>query len=69
MKNGWHKILDYDVYIKDNKVLRGTLGDGVAYRPANPYKWDKRYRCWIKTTGINISTFRKGVKRESIIMA
>ncbi len=69
MKNGWHKILGYDVYIEDNKVLRGTLGDGVTYRSVNPYKWNKRYRCWIKTTGINTSTFRKSVKRESIIMA
>lgn len=69
MKDGWHTILGYDVYTEDNKVLRGTLGDGVTYRPAYPYKWNKRYRCWIKTTGINTSTFCKGVKRELIIMA
>lgn len=69
MKDGWHKILDYDVYVENNKVLRGTLGEGVTYRPAYPYKWDKRYRAWIKNIGVNTSTFHKGVKRESIIMA
>lgn len=69
MKDGWHIILGYDVYIENNKVLRGTLGEGITYRPAYPYKWDKRNRCWIKNTGISINSFRNGVKRESIVMA
>lgn len=69
MKDGWHNILGYDVYIKNNKVLRGTLGEGSTYRTAYPYKWDKTHRCWIKNTGVSINSFRNGVKRESIVMA
>lgn len=69
MKNGWHKILGYDVYIEDNKVLRGTLGEGSTYRTAYPYKWDKTHRCWIKNTSVSINSFRNGVKRESMVMA
>ena len=41
MKDGWHNILGYNVYIENNKVLRGTLGEGSTYRTAYPYKWDK----------------------------
>lgn len=69
MKDGWHIILGYDVYIENNKVLRGTLGEGIAYRPAYPYKWDKTHRCWIKNTGVSINSFRNSVKRESMVMA
>lgn len=69
MKDGWHIILGYDVYIENNKVLRGTLGEGSTYRTTYPYKWDKTHRCWIKNTGVSINSFRNGVKRESIVMA
>ena len=69
MKNGWHKILGYDVYIENNKVLRGTLGEGSTYRTAYPYKWDKTHRCWIKNVDVSVNSFRNGVKRESVIMA
>ena len=34
MKDGWHIIAGYDVYVEDNKVIRGTLGDGVTYQSA-----------------------------------
>ena len=69
MKDGWHTILGYDVYVENNKVMRGTLGEGSTYRTAYPYKWDKTHRCWIKSAGICVNSFRNGVKRESIVMA
>lgn len=68
MKDGWHTILGYDVYVENNKVLRGTLGEGSTYRTAYPYKWNKTHRCWIKNTGVSVNSFRNGVKRESIVM-
>lgn len=69
MKDGWHIILGYDVYIENNKVLRGTLGEGITYRPAYPYKWDKKCRCWIKVSGITVGSFRHNVKKEMVVMA
>lgn len=69
MKDGWHTILGYDVYVENNRILRGTLGEGFTCRTAYPYKWNKTYRCWIKNTGVSINSFRNGVKRESMIMA
>lgn len=69
MKDGWHTILGYEVYVENNKVLRGTLGEGVTYRPAYPYRWDRTSNCWIQTIKMNINTFRNGINRETVKMA
>lgn len=68
MKDGWHTILGYDVYVENNRILRGTLGEGSTYRTAYPYKWDKTHRCWIKNAGVSVNSFRNGVKRGSMVI-
>lgn len=35
MKDGWHKINGYTVYIEDNKVVRGVTDNRTTY----PYKY------------------------------
>lgn len=37
-KDGWHVIKGFKVYVENNRILRGTLGNGTDYRLAYPYK-------------------------------
>lgn len=59
MKDGWHKIKGYEIYVEDNCVMRGIKYDynniPVA---AYPYKIVKDG--YSNTTGVNVSTFRSG---------
>lgn len=68
MKDGWHKIAGYDVYIEDNKVIRGTLGEGTSnYRTAWPYIWiGGPPNVWSNCTGLSVEAFRAGVRRGTV---
>lgn len=66
MKDGWHKLLGYEVYVEDGKILHGVLGAGNSRRTAYPYRWTKD--CWALETGITVSAFRAGVNRGTIKM-
>lgn len=69
MKDGWHSISGYDVFIENGKVMRGTLGSGTNYRPVYPYKHFLGDRGWYNVSGqIIANAFRYGVKRGFIIM-
>ena len=70
MKDGWHKICGYDIYIEDNKVIRGSLGSGLNYRPAYPFKHYKGCSGWHNVAGeLTVSAFRYGIKRGSVMMS
>lgn len=70
MKDGWHIIYGYDVYVEDGKIIRGTLGKGLNYRTAYPYKHFRGQEGWYNVAGmLTISAFRYGVKNGFIMMA
>jgi hypothetical protein len=58
MKDGWHKIQGYEVYVENNKVIRGLKENGTL--PAYPYKTAKDGG-WDNAAGVSVSTFSKGV--------
>ena len=71
VKDGWHSVDRYDVWVEDGKVLRGVKrtisddGSGTLY----PYRWmGKPYNCFTNVSGISLSALRSGLKRGSIIM-
>lgn len=65
MKDGWHKICGYDVYVENDKVLRGTKYNGTlsayVYRRVNEREWANDY-------GITVNVFKAGVRRGTIKM-
>ena len=65
MKNGWHMIMGFKIYVEDNKVLRGIDDNRTVY----PYRWDNRLKCWNECSGISVSAFRKGLNEERMKMA
>ena len=65
VKNGWHTISGYTVYVEDSKVLRGLSSD--KQRAVFPYRAVKDG--WDNASGLTVDAFRVGVRRETIIMA
>lgn len=69
MKDGWHVIAGYNVYVEDDKITHGTLGEGTSnYRTAWPYRWDNKYNAWNNCTRLTVAAFRAGVKRGTITL-
>lgn len=59
MKNGWHKIKGYEVYVEDNYIIRGIKYDCNGYPvPSYPYKRNKNKRDYDNITRVNVSTFK-----------
>lgn len=67
ISDGWHNIAGYSVWVEDGLIRRGTLGEGVTYRPAWPYRWSKECRAWVKEV-LTPDAFRAGVRRGTIKM-
>ena len=77
IKDGWHIIAGYDVYVEGGKILRGVLGFVCArpYRKEYGTQYDDSMRKvrvwtggWNECAGISVSAFRAGVKRGTITL-
>lgn len=78
MKDGWHIVCGYKVYIEDGCVMRGVSHD--EERPTAPYTVNWKYQKtpygkikmiedgWDNDSGISVEAFRSGVKRGTKIM-
>lgn len=66
MKDGWHKIYGYDVYIENNIVIRGTKANGTL--PAYVYR-ACRAGGWDRDNSVTVNAFRAGVRRGTIKMS
>ncbi len=64
-KDGWHKICGYNVYIENDKVLRGTKSNGTL--PAYVYRRVNE-RTWSHEENITVNAFRAGIRRGTIRM-
>lgn len=67
VKNGWHRICGYDVYVVDGCVVRGILGEEFNLRTAYPYRVCKTGgldNCY----GISVEAFRSGCRRGTVCM-
>lgn len=68
IKDGWHKIYNFDVYVEDDRVLRGIKkdrngGEVTAY----PYSACKTGG-WDNASGVKVDTFRRGLKDGRYIL-
>lgn len=69
MKDGWHTIQGYNVYIENDRVLGGVKGYGtLKASPTHPYKTIRGMIGWHNCTGVKVSTFSKGVARGNYRM-
>lgn len=56
MKDGWHRIKGYEVFVEDNCIIRGTAGNNTTW----PYLCNKRLGCYVNKSGVKASTFARG---------
>lgn len=65
VKDGWHKIAGYDVYVKSGNVKRGVTADGQ--RATYPYRASK---CggWDNDPYMSVDNFRRKVNNGTAAM-
>lgn len=63
MNDGWHKLYEYDVYVEEEKVLRGLDREGKLVHPFKRYEKNKYIYKKVK-----LDTLRKALKRGSMIL-
>lgn len=64
VKDGWHKVYGYDVYVEDGKVNRAISNGVTAY----PYRVSK-YGGWDIDTHMTLDALRAGLSRGTMIMS
>lgn len=67
MTDGWHSIGGYRVYVENNRVIRGVVGEYLGTKTAYPYRRDRRHKnLWDNVSGLTCNAFKSGVKRGTI---
>lgn len=68
IKDGWHTIQGYRVYVENGFILRGMKLDyNGSLVPAWPYR-ACRTGGWDNCTGLSVSAFSAGARRGSITL-
>lgn len=55
MKNGWNVIKEENVFVEDDKIIRGERDGRTTY----PYKQTKT-GAWENAAGVRVSTYKRG---------
>lgn len=66
MKDGWHTIAGYSVFVEGGMIVRGMKNSDTL--PAYVYRWSKSLNCWTKEESITPAAFRAGLKRGTIAL-
>lgn len=67
MKDGWHTVKGFIVYVEDGYVIRGLTDDEL--RTTYCYRYNKKLRCLVATGRITVDAFRAGVRRGTVTMS
>lgn len=68
MRDGWHTLQGYVVYIENNKVLRGIKRDHNNQEiPAFPFRQIDAHT-WSNCSGISAPAFIAGARRGTIAL-
>lgn len=69
VKDGWHTICGYSVWVEDGKVRRGVSGEGCNMHPIYPYRWaGKPHNCFVSDPNMSADAFRNAVRRGTAQM-
>lgn len=66
VKDGWHEIAGYTVFVENGEIVRGMTSD--KQRTTWCYRYN-RSGGWDKEDSITVDAFRAGVRRGTIKMA
>lgn len=65
VKDGWHKIAGYDVYVENGNVKRGVTADGQ--KATYPYRAGK-YGGWDNDVYMSVDNFRRKANNGTAAM-
>ena len=65
IKDGWHVLMGYDVYVENSRVLYGVTSDGQ--QTIYPFR-SVRTGGWDNASGLTVDSFRAGIRRGTIRM-
>lgn len=69
VKDGWHTICGYEVYVEDGKVRRGIATVSGNQTTIYPYRWlGKPYNCYTSDPYMSVDAFRSAVNRGTAQM-
>ena len=70
MKDGWHTVKGYEVYVYEGKVIRGKKYDFNGQElPSYPYKYLDDYNSYVNVSGqLSFSAFRSCLSRGTVKM-
>ena len=63
VKDGWHSVCGFDVYVENGIVKRGIVGGCTAY----PCRKSK-YGGWVIDTHMTLDALRSGLLRDTVII-
>lgn len=69
MKDGWHHIKGYRVYVEFGYIWRGTKETANGRVAAWVYRYNPRYGGWYYVEHITPSAFAAGVRRGTVKLA
>lgn len=69
LRDGWHMVAGWEVYVEDGRILRGVMEDCNGSRvPCYPMRRDRRdARVWDRET-LTPAAFRAGLARGTVRM-
>lgn len=70
IKDGWHVVYGENVYVENEKVIRGIKKDGNNSEvTCYPYEYNKDQDCWVNVSGkVTLSAYRAGRKKGTKCM-
>ena len=70
IKDGWHVVYGENVYVENEKVIRGIKKDGNNSEvTCYPYEYNKDQDWWVNVSGkVTLSSYRSGRKKGTKCM-
>lgn len=69
VKDGWHTICGYSVWVEDGKVRRGVAEVNGERCAVYPYRWlGKPHNCFTSDPYMSVDAFRSAVRRGTAQM-
>lgn len=68
LQEGWNELqgTTVSILVEDEKVVRGTVGDGVYYLTVYPYLYSSTENDYEKITGISVRDYEVLIKNNTV---
>lgn len=61
VRDGWHEYYGREVYVENNRVLRGLRNNKTVH----PFRYNGN-KTWINISGVSVDGFISGIRRGTV---